>query len=403
MAQVLTQKTIENLKPSTQRREVPDGAVPGLYFVIQPSGATSWAFRYRVNGKSRKWTIGGYPALSLKEARERAKKGLGQDDPAAEKKAGRRAALAPQTNDPFDKIARDYLAKYARSHRPRSVEEITRIVEREIIPVWKDRTVADIRKKDIHALLDPIEARAPVMANRTFAVIRQLFAWCLERGIIEATPCAGIRAPAAESPRDRILSDDEIKLLWTAAETVSWAFRGSIRLLLLTGARLNEVAGMTWDELDFDARSWRLPKERSKNKQAHIVPLNGMAIDVLAALPSIQSQGNFVFTMSGERPVTGFGDAKRKLDAAMPDVPHWTIHDLRHTCASGMARLGTAPHVIEAVLNHRSGVISGIAATSNRNSHNPEKRTALDAWSRYIDAIVTGTPAANVVSLRAAP
>lgn len=198
MAQLLTQKTLENLKPSTQRREVPDGAVPGLYFVIQPSGATSWAYRYRVNGKSKKWTIGAYPALSLKEARERAKKGLGQDDPAAEKKAGRRLALAQQNDDTISKVARGYLAKYVKAHRPRSVEEITRIVEREIIPVWKDRTVADIRKKDIHALLDPIEARAPVMANRTFAVIRQLFAWCLERGIIEATPCAGIRAPAAE-------------------------------------------------------------------------------------------------------------------------------------------------------------------------------------------------------------
>ena len=123
MSQALTQKTIENLKPTSRRREVPDGAVPGLVFVIQPSGATSWAFRYRVNGKPKKWTIGGYPALSLKEARERAKKGLGQDDPAAEKKANRRTALARQSDDTVGKVARDYLAKYAKAHRPRSVRK----------------------------------------------------------------------------------------------------------------------------------------------------------------------------------------------------------------------------------------------------------------------------------------
>lgn len=115
MAKVLTQKTIDNLKPISRRREIPDGAVPGLYFVIQPSGATSWAFRYRVDGQPKKWTIGSYPALSLKNVRERAKRGLSQDDPAAVKKAGRRLALPQQPDDLIDKLARDYLAKYGRA------------------------------------------------------------------------------------------------------------------------------------------------------------------------------------------------------------------------------------------------------------------------------------------------
>jgi len=399
MGQVFTQKAIENLKPSTRRREVPDGGLPGLYLVIQPSGATSWAFRYRVNGRPKKWTIGSYPALSLKEARERAKKGLGQDDPAAEKKASRRLALPQQPDDLIDKVARDYLAKYSKAHRPRSVQEISRIIEREIVPAWKGRIITDIRKKDIHALLDPIEARAPAMANCVFAVVRQFFAWCLERGIIDTTPCAGIRAPTEKTARDRVLSDDEIKDLWQATETLSWAFQATVRLLLLMGGRLNEVAGMTRDELDLDAGIWRLPKERSKNKQAHVVPLSGMAIDILSAIPRIQSPRNFVFTLSGQRPARVYSGAKRRLDAAMPGVPPWTIHDLRRTCASGLARLGIAPHVIEAVLNHRSGVISGIAATYNRHSYEPEKRGALDAWARHLEALITGEPAGNVVEL----
>ena len=387
MAKALTQKTIENLKPSARRLEVPDGAVPGLYFVIQPSGATSWAFRYRLNGKSRKWTVGGYPALSLKDARERAKKGLSQDDPAANKKANRRTALAQQSDDLIDKVARDYLAKYTKSHRPRSVEEITRIVEREIIPVWQGRLVTDIKKKDIHALLDPIEARAPAMANCTFAVVRQFFSWCLERGIIETTPCTGIRSPALQTPRDRVLSDDEIKTLWHATGKLSWPFRDPIRLLLLTGARLNEVAGMTWDELDLDARLWRLPKERSKNKHAYVVPLSSVALAILAALPRVQSPGNFVFTLSGRSPSTSYSSIKPRLAAAMPNVPPWTIHDLRRTCASGMARLGTAPHVVEACLNHKSGTIRGVAAVYNKYSYDTEKRAALDGWAEHLTRV----------------
>jgi len=401
MGQVLTQKTLYNLKPGTRRREIPDGQLPGLYFVIQPSGAMSWAFRYRVNGKSRKWTIGGYPALSLREARERAKKGLGQDDPAAEKKAGRRPALAQQTDDLIDKVARDYLAKYCKSRRPRSVEEITRIIEREIVPVWKGRIITDIRKKDIHALLDPIEARAPVMANCVFAVIRQFFGWCLERGIIDTTPCTGIRAPAADHARDRVLRDDEIKALWEATETLSWAFRGTIRLLLLTGARLNEVACLTWDEIDLDAKLWCLPKERSKNKQAHVVPLSILALDILTALPRVQSPRNFIFTLNGEKPVQSYSDVKQKLDAAMSDSSPWVVHDLRRTCASGMARLGIAPHVVEACLNHKSGTIRGVAAVYNKYSYDAEKRTALDAWARHVEALVSGKPAANVIELAA--
>jgi len=399
MAKVLTQKTIDNLKAAPKRMEVPDAALSGLYFVLQPSGAASWAFRYRVNGRPRKWTIGAYPALSLKEARERDKRGLSQDDPAAAKKAGRRAALEPQTDDLIDKVARDYLAKYARARRPRSVQEITRIVEREIVPAWKGRIITDIRKKDIHAMLDPIEARAPVMANRTFAVIRQFFAWCLERGIIDATPCAGIHKPAEETPRDRVLSDDEIKALWHATGKLSWAFGGAIRVLLLTGARLNEVIGASWDEFDLGANLWRLPAARSKNKRAHIIPLSEMVIDILATLPRIHSTAHFIFTVSGKGPVTGFSDVKRRLDAAMPDMAPWTFHDLRRTCASGMARLGIAPHVIEACLNHRSGVISGIAATYNRHSYEPEKRGALDAWARHLEALITGKPARNVIEL----
>jgi integrase len=246
---------------------------------------------------------------------------------------------------------------------------------------------------------DPIEARAPAMANCVFAVIRQFSGWCLERGILETTPCAGIRAPAADRARDRVLRDDEIKALWQATETITWVFRDPVRLLLLTGARLNEVTCLTWNELDLDAKSWCLPKERSKNKQAHVVPLSTLALDILTAIPRIQSPRNFIFTLNGERPVRSYSDAKRKLDAAMSDSAPWVIHDLRRTCASGMARLGIAPHVVEACLNHKSGTIRGVAAVYNKYSYDAEKRIAMQAWSRHVAAIVSGNAAGNVIEL----
>jgi integrase len=140
-------------------------------------------------------------------------------------------------------------------------------------------------------------------------------------------------------------------------------------------------------------------KERSKNKQAHVVPLSALAIGILAALPRIQSPRNFVFTLNGERPVASFFDAKRKFDEAMPNMASWVIHDLRRTCASGMARLGIAPHVVEACLNHKSGTIRGVAAVYNRYSYDAEKRAAMQAWARYVETVVNGNPAGNVVEL----
>jgi integrase len=165
---------------------------------------------------------------------------------------------------------------------------------------------------------------------------------------------------------------------------------------------IREVAEMRRDEVDFESRVWRLPKERSKNRQSHAIPLSATALIILTKVPQIQSQGNFVFTSTGDRPIRNFTPSKNKLDSRMPNVSHWTFHDLRRTCASGLARLGILPHVIEACLNHRSGVISGIAETYNRHSYEPEKRGALDAWARHVDAIVSGAPAANVVELATA-
>jgi len=179
---------------------------------------------------------------------------------------------------------------------------------------------------------------------------------------------------------------------------------------LLTGQRLREVAEARWSEIDFEGEVWTLPKERSKNGVEHKVPLSQAALRMLGALPRFEAKRHsegFLFTLNGRSAVTAFWAARMNFNKAIlvarGEAPaHWTWHDLRRTSASGMAGLGIAPHVVEAVLNHKSGSIKGVAAVYNRYSYSAEKRAALEAWSRYLDTLISGAAAANVLELASA-
>jgi integrase len=405
MAKPLTIKALENLKPAGRRREVSDGGMPGLYFVIQPSGKQSWAYRYRFNGTPRKWTIGPCPAIDLKTARELAREAVRKvaagADPCTEKKAAKAAALVPTGLDLIETVTSRFVAQHAkRKLKPATAWEIERLLRREVVGPWRGRRLSQIGRADIHDLLDGIVARgSPVTANRTLAWLRRMCSWAVERGLMEVSPCAGIRAPAAETSRDRVLSDDELKAVWRAADALETPYNAFVKLLILTGARRSEVAGMMWREIDFDAKLWTLPAARAKNATEHQIPLSNSAIDVLRALPRIAGS-DLVFTLSGRVPIRGFHVVKTRVDALMPAGPSWTLHDLRRTFASGCARLGIAVHVVEAALNHRSGSIRGIAAIYNRYSYDVEKCAAMTAWARHVQAIVSGETAANVVSIK---
>ena len=276
-----------------------------------------------------------------------------------------------------------------------------------------------MKKSDIHDLLDEIVDRgAPIVANRTLAVFRRLCNWAVERGIIDTSPCDKIKAPAAEESRDRVLTDDEVRLAWGAFERVGWPFGQIAQLLLLTGARRDEVASARWNEIDLNASTWTIAKERSKNGIAHEIPLSEAATNILRSLPRIGDKRDaLIFSTTGRTPVSGFSRAKEAVDTEIlvalkeravesgltpEDVlapERWTLHDLRRTAASGMAGLGIAPHVVEAVLNHRSGTIKGVAAVYNRYTYAAEKRQALDAWARRLGVIAAGAEASNVVEL----
>lgn len=439
-SKVLTVKSVEGAKPDhSARREIADGALPGFYLVVQPSGAKSWALRYRFEGKPKKLTVGpvllerlggeastlplGTP-MTLTEARRAARDALQMiaegRDPAATKKAVKVASKAVEDvdKDTVAKHGERFVERYCKP-RNRTWKETERQFKKEINPHWGTRKIDSITKRDVIDLLDAIVDRGtPVGANRTLAVLRKFFGWLVGRDVLQLSPCGGIKLPTKESSRDRVLTDDEIRVFWKAVEGFEYPFGPIFRLLLLTGQRRSEVAGLKWNEITLGNECvWILPAARAKNKREHLIPLPSSTVKIMESLPKIRGKG-FVFTTTGETAVSGYSRAKDRLDAAMLSImkkeaeesgndpekitlEHWTFHDLRRTMASKMASLNISLPVIEKVLNHVSGSFGGIVGVYQRHDFRDEKRTALEAWANYLDALVTGK-ADNVLPFRAA-
>jgi integrase len=417
---MLTDLLIKKLPLPDKRREAPDGKIAGLYLILQPSGAKSWALRYRAGGIPKKLTIGPYPAIDLATARKRAQEALGDvaggKDPAAIKRASRGAARAEREAqvDRVEHVVELFIERHAKP-KTRDWRETERMLTKEVVSRWSGRRLSQITRAHVNEMLDEIIDRgAPIHANRVFAQLRKMSRWAVSRGIIERSPCEGMTAPSPETRRDRVLSDDEIRLVWQAFESIGWPFGPIGKLLLLTGARRDEVAALEWREVDLAARTWTLPAARSKNKRPHEIPLSDAAVEILAALLRVEGNAGFVFTTTGKTAVSGFSRAKAQIDAAILEMlqrnaeatgadakapEHWTFHDLRRTVATNLQKLGIRLEVTEAVLNHVSGSRAGIVGVYQRHEYAAEKRAALDAWARCLDALLTGAPAANVVEL----
>jgi integrase len=434
LTKALTARRIESAPSGSIRKEIPDGLLVGFYLLVQPSGAKSFAVRYRYAGQPRKLTLGAFPALSLEVARDLGGKALRAAaegrDPATEKQAARSEAKKAETEairsqrDLYENVAREFIERHAmKSNRPSTWRETARIlglrpspddpalltdIGGDVMPAWRGRKIQEISKRDVITVLDAVADRAPIMANRTLAAVRKLFNWCLARDIIQVSPCTLIERPAPEHSRDRILSDDELRLVWNAAEHEGWPFGPLVKLLILTGQRVSEVGGVRWDEINKEQRLWTLPAERVKNGVRHEVPLSDAAMGIIVTLPHIKTTKGFIFTTRRDAAVSGFSRAKDHLDAAIAAaLPHgdgqidnWTFHDLRRTMASGMARLGIQIPVIEKILNHSSGTFRGIVGVYQRHSYSEEKRKALEVWAAFVQSVVAGRSATNVVSLK---
>lgn len=405
----LTDAAVKRLKPpKTGQVEYFDELLPGFALRVSKGGKKAWMVMYRTrDARQRRMTLPvSADAMPLAEAREAAREIMRRvergEDPAGDKKHAKEARTKAKT---VREAADQFIDRYAKP-RNKSWPETKRILDRHICTKWGDRPIVDIERSDVNDLLDEIAVGAPVMANRTLAALRRMFAWHLERETIDRSPVEGVSAPARERERDRVLSDDEIRWFWQATEDDDYPFGRLYQLLLATAQRREEVAGAAWTEFDIEAATWTIPRARTKGDRAHEVPLSPIALDVLGALPRV---GPLLFSTAadGARPVVGFSHSKRRIAETMEalaretdpstDIPTWRLHDLRRTAGTGMAAAGVPVSTISKVLNHAEG---GVTKIYNRFAYSDQKRDALERWGRRLDNIL-GTDRSNVVQLTA--
>jgi integrase len=404
MARKLTAISVENARPKRVdgqpvRTEIPDRGCPGLYLILQPSGVRSWAVRYRIGDRSRKLTLDGAGTVTLAAARAAAAQALHQvelgRDPASDKRAARTASAeqaAARIEDSVEKLAGEFIERYGkRKLRPNTLAQYQSVLRRFVLPAWRGRTVHDISRRNVIALIEPIAEEHGYMANRTLGFIHKFFAWLAARDVIAANPASGVEMPGVETPRQRFLDDTEIRALWLACGDDP-IFGAAVRIMMLTGCRRSEAAEIAWSEIDEQARLWVLPAARSKSKREHKIPLSPLAWQIISSVPRIAGCAH-VFSTTGEGPIANFHHIKARLDAKLNFGEHWQFHDIRRSVASGLQRLGTRVEVIEATLGHRSGSFRGIIGTYQVHDYADERRIALQQWADHITHLIGGKPA----------
>jgi integrase len=378
----LTKSAIDGLPTPAKDIVYWDSACPGFGVKITPKGRKVFIVLYRAGGvgsRLRKYTIGPYGRITLHQARAAALKIFAARtegrDPAAEKQQARRRLVVDRVEDLVELFITEHVSK------TRSAREISRLLRREVIPSWGTRSVHEIGKRQIIELVTEVSARGtPSAANKLLKVVKAFFGWCVGRAILDVSPANGLAAPAREKARDRVLEDDELARILRVARRMDGPYGGIVELLALTGQRREEVAQLSWVEVDLASRTWTLPASRTKNGKRHIVHLSHEA---MAVLNRTRVRIGFIFSLSGTKPFQGFSTAKRELDKSS-GVSDWRLHDLRRTCVSGMARLGVAPHVADKVLNHQTGTISGVAAVYQRHEFLAERKDALERWGAHV-------------------
>ena len=405
----LTDRFVASAKPiDGKRTDYFDSGTKGLALRVIAGGHRAWSYHFTSprDGKRARVALGTYPAQSLSAARGRALEARGHveggDDPRDVFEAQKTGALT------IAKLLGSYLEKHVRPNL-RSAASVERRINKNVIPEIGGVKASELHRRDINRVLDPILARGKqVEAGRVFEDMRAAFRWAVARGDLDHSPMEGMRKPAASKPRERVLTDDEIRTLWnglTKSLARSKQCQRIIKLCLVTAQRVGEVAGMRVDELDLKQKTWALPGERTKNGHAHVVPLSPLAVEIInEAIADAGKKAVFVFpcgdaSLSPHAVARTIGRAQetsRGRPQGRFGIPRWTTHDLRRTAISNFARLGIAPVVAGAVANHLSVTKANVTlSVYTHYTYDQEKREALERWAERLADIVGNSAATD--------
>ena len=403
---MFTDIQIKSLKPKDKPYQVREGK--GFGIRVFPSGEKTFFFAYKFHGRQRMLTLASYPELKLADARKKfraARELLAKGTDPLEAKHVER--LEPTVAD----LVKDFLKRHVAEKASRSLPEYRRNLEKDVLLLWKNRRVKDIKKRDVILLLEKIVDRgARNQANQVFKIVRKMFNFAVERDILEYSPCAGVKLPSQEKKKSRFFSDKEICTFWQELDSaaISEPTKRALRLVLVTGQRPGEIIGLHRSEID--GQWWTIPVERSKNRRENRVFLTPLALELIG------DKEDYIFeSPRKEKPiaVNALAHAVRN-NSSWAQKPKkkktrqekgkflfsieepWTPHDLRRTCATHLQELGFSDEIMDAVLNHAKKGVTGIYG---RYKYDREKQLALEAWSRKIQRLLEGKEAGKVISL----
>jgi integrase len=407
MKAMLTDRALKAMKPAAPgtRKMIWDSAVPSFGARVSEHGKITFIVLRRLPGTKQalRRMIGQYPIMPLAEAREAALQTLREIergiDPKKRKDTECRAEAQRQANS-FASVAEDFIVRHVR--KLRTGAEVEAAIRRELVERWGERPIADISRRDIIALIEEIaDTGRNAVARKLHAYCHKLFGWAVARGKygLETSPCAEVKLAeliGAPEARQRVLSESEMLAVWRATAALPYPVAPFVRLLLLTGQRLREVAEMSWAEVDLAKGIWTIPADRMKSDTAHVVPLAPQSVAILESLP--HWTGPFVFTTTGgARPISGFSKIKLRIDSALSEaIPAWRFHDLRRTMRTGLGGLPVPANVAEMCLAHAQ---PGLHQVYDRHSYRDEKRRAFELWAARLKDIVEPGGQGNVVPI----
>lgn len=410
--QKITKRVVDNVAPGEKPAFIWDTEIKGFGLKVTPGGRKIYVLQYRTGGRetpTQRFTIGEHGSpWTAEAARDQARKLLASiyqgTDPRDEARRRKNAAESLAFEDYVNFFINDYL----KTNWPRTWSEAQRIIDHDIIPVFRRKPLPDIKKGDIVSLLDAMNDR-PGLKRHTYAILKRLFNWaCKERDDLTVSPMDNIKAPKPVAKRDRFLTAEELAAFVLAAKEAPYPFGPFFMLAVATLQRREAVASIDWRSVRHNQGFWLQTADETKNAQPHLAPLNEVSLEVLAQL-GIQRSG-LVFSVTGTTAISGFSRAKAALDARMiailrnraaergedlsglPDhdvLPPWRLHDLRRTGASKLQALGVPVEVTEEIIGHKSGTRGGVAGVYNLYRYLSEKEAAMGLWSAYLRKLVT--------------